>query len=66
MKKESVECLVTGEFGHQSYHYALETGIPVITLGHYRSEIPGVLAMKEMVEEKFGIPCAFVDLPTGF
>ena len=66
MKKEGVECLVTGEFGHQSYHYALETGIPVIALGHYRSEIPGVLAVKELVEEKFGIPCAFVDLPTGF
>jgi dinuclear metal center protein, YbgI family len=66
MRAEGVECLVTGEFTHESYHYALETGIPVIALGHYRSEIPGVLAVKELVEEKFGIPCAFTDIPTGF
>jgi len=66
MRKEGVDCLITGEFGHQSYHYALESGIPVITLGHYRTEIPGVLAVKEMLEEKFDFPCAFVDIPTGF
>ncbi len=66
MRAEGVNCLVTGEFTHESYHYALETGIPVITLGHYRSEIPGVLAVKDLVEEKFGIPCAFVDIPSGF
>lgn len=66
MRAEGVDCLVTGEFTHESYHYALETGIPVITLGHYRSEIPGVLAVKDLVEEKFGIPCAFVDIPSGF
>ena len=66
MRAEGIDCLVTGEFTHQSYHYALETGISIIVLGHYRTEIPGVLAVRELVEEKFGIPCAFMDLPTGF
>ena len=66
MLAEGVECLITGEFGHSSYHYALESGIPVITLGHYRTEIPGVIAVRDILEEKFGIPCAFIDIPTGF
>lgn len=66
MRAEGIDCLVTGEFTHQSYHYALETGISIIVLGHYRTEIPGVLAVRELLEEKFGIPCAFMDLPTGF
>ncbi len=67
MKASGIDCLVTGEIGHSAYHYALETGIPVVAMGHYRSEIPGVLAVKELVENSFpDISCAFIDIPTGF
>jgi dinuclear metal center YbgI/SA1388 family protein len=64
-KAGNLDCLVTGEVGHSSYHYIKETGVQVIGLGHYYSETPGVLAVMEKVSGKFGIDCEFVDIPTG-
>lgn len=63
--QEGVDCLVTGEMTHQSYHYAEEAGVQVLTLGHYRSETPGVLAVMNKVQETFKIKCEFIDCPTG-
>lgn len=60
-----VECLITGEAGHQVFHPALETGTNIITLGHYRSEIPGVLAVMNSLSQHFGIETEFIDIPTG-
>ncbi|MBR2434283.1 MAG: Nif3-like dinuclear metal center hexameric protein [Lentisphaeria bacterium] len=60
-----VDCLITGEMGHAAFHYALETGTPVLTLGHYRSETPGVFAVMNTIREKFQIDCEFIDCPTG-
>lgn len=65
VQSEKLDCLVTGEIGHSSYHYIKETGIPVIGLGHYYSETPGVLAVMEKIKDKFGIDCEFADIPTG-
>ena len=62
---EKLDCLVTGEIGHSCYHHIKESGIPVIALGHYCSEKPGVLAVMEKIENKFGIECEFIDIPTG-
>ncbi len=62
---EKLDCLITGEIGHSSYHHIKETGMPVIALGHYCSEKPGVLAVMEKVKNKFGIDCEFIDIPTG-
>ncbi|MDD4818330.1 MAG: hypothetical protein PHI85_10205 [Victivallaceae bacterium] len=42
-----------------------ESGWTVIKLGHYAPEAPGVEAMRKLTAAKFGIPCDFVDLPTG-
>lgn len=63
-EKYGLDCLITGTFTHESYHPALEAGTAVITLGHYRSETPGVLAVMEQVKEKFGIETGFLDFPT--
>ncbi len=63
--RDGVDCLVTGELTHQSYHYAAEAGVQVLTLGHYRSETPGVLAVMNKVQETFKIKCEFIDCPTG-
>lgn len=60
-----VECLVTGTAGHEVFHPALETGTTIITLGHYRSEIPGVIAVMNSLAQHFGIETEFVDVPTG-
>lgn len=60
-----LDCLVTGEIGHSSWHIINETGITVITGGHYNTEKPGVIAVMEEVEIMFDVVCEFIDLPTG-
>jgi dinuclear metal center YbgI/SA1388 family protein len=62
---EKLDCLITGEIGHSCCHHIKETGMPVITLGHYCSEKPGVLAVMEKIKNKFGADCEFIDIPTG-
>ncbi len=62
---DHVDCLVTGEATHEVYHPAKENGTAILTLGHYRSETPGVFAVMDLVKSKFGIETAFVDIPTG-
>ena len=67
--EESISCgadlLVTGELGHTMYHYARESGVPVLALGHYLSETTGPRALMGLVKKEFGIETEFVDLPTG-
>lgn len=59
------EALITGELTHVMSHYISEAEIGVIALGHYASETTGVLALMEIVKEKFDIECEFADFPTG-
>ncbi len=61
----TVDCLVTGSAGHEEFHPALESGTPVLMLGHYRSETPGVIALMNTVRERFCIETKFIDCPTG-
>ena len=63
--EQNIDCFVTGEMTHTMYHIVKESGITVIQLGHYRSETPGVKAVMERLNKKFGIACEFVDIPTG-
>ena len=42
-----------------------EADVAVVAAGHYRTEIPGVLNVMNIVAEEFGIECAFRELPTG-
>lgn len=58
------ECFVTGEPKHEHYHLAKEAGINAIYCGHYYSEKVGVQAVGKLLEKKFGIECAFLDVPT--
>ena len=60
-----VDCLITGEATHEVFHPAKEYGTAILTLGHYRSETPGVFAVMDLVKSKFGIETAFVDIPTN-
>lgn len=62
---EGLDLHVTGEVEHCSYHPIKETGISVLSLGHYCSEKPGVLAVMEELQSKFDIDCEFINLPTG-
>ena len=61
----NLDCLVTGEFNHSMYLYAKESGISVIAAGHYKTEIPGVIAIMNLLDERFNVGTKFVNLPTG-
>ena len=61
----NIDCLITGEVGHSSWHLINELGIQVIGCGHYKSEIPGVKAMMADIQNNFQIDCEFIDFPTG-
>ncbi len=63
--EDHVDCLVTGEATHEVFHPAKEYGAAILTLGHYRSETPGVFAVMDLVKSKFGIETVFVDIPTN-
>ena len=65
MVAQDVECLVTGEVEHEAYNAIMEAKVRVIAMGHYRSETPGVIAVKEELERALGVPGIFIDLPTG-
>ena len=62
---DHLDCLITGEATHEVFHPAKENGTAILTLGHYRSETPGVFAVMDLVKSKFGIETAFVDIPTN-
>ena len=64
-EQEPLDCLVTGEATHEVFHPAKEAGTAILTLGHYRSETPGVFAVMDLVKSKYGIETAFLDSPTG-
>jgi dinuclear metal center YbgI/SA1388 family protein len=56
---------VTGEGPHHTYFDAMEGGINVYYGGHYATETWGVKALAQHLQEKFGLPWEFLDLPTG-
>ncbi len=62
---EGLDCLVTGEIGHGSWHIINETGIAVLAGGHYNTEKPGVIAVMDELESMFDVECEFIDIPTG-
>ena len=64
-EEDHVDCLISGEATHEVFHPAKERGTTILTLGHYRSETPGVFAVMDLVKSKFGIETAFVDIPTN-
>jgi dinuclear metal center YbgI/SA1388 family protein len=61
----NIDCLVTGECDHTHYHIAKELNIILITSGHYKTEVPGILAVLDRINEKFDVDCDFIDIPTG-
>ena len=64
-KKRGIGCLVTGEIDHASYHPSKELGISLIAAGHYKTEVPGIIAVLKELENHFGLECQFLDIPTG-
>ncbi|WGK68602.1 Nif3-like dinuclear metal center hexameric protein [Candidatus Haliotispira prima] len=60
------DLLLTGEISHQHYHAAKELGLSILAIGHYRSEMGGVMRLLGMLKEHYpSITTDFIDLPTG-
>ncbi len=64
--KEGVDCFITGNFDEPAWHVAHEEELHFCALGHSASERIGIIALKEHLENHFGIECLFIDLPNPF
>ena len=60
-----LDCLITGEMEHASWHLLQELNIILMACGHYNTEKPGVIAVMEDIENMFDVICEFIDIPTG-
>lgn len=58
-----LDLFVTGETGEFVQEYARETRSNFIAAGHYNTEKPGVQALAELLEKKFGVGTEFIDVP---
>ncbi len=52
-KRLGLDCLITGEGDHTYYHIIKELDMTVITCGHYKTEVPGILAVLERIEQVY-------------
>ncbi|MDX2192202.1 MAG: Nif3-like dinuclear metal center hexameric protein [Gemmatimonadales bacterium] len=64
-REAGCEAFLTGEGPHHTYFDAMEWGVSVIYAGHYKTETVGVRALGVHLAERFGLPFAFHDHPTG-
>lgn len=62
---QQLDTYITGEGSHHTYFDAEELGLNVYYGGHYATETFGVRALAQHLGEKFGVPWAFIDHPTG-
>jgi dinuclear metal center YbgI/SA1388 family protein len=59
------DTFLTGEPEHAHFSDAFEYGVNTIFAGHYESETFGVRALAVKLEDTFGLPWQFLQLPTG-
>ena len=62
---ENLDLYITGDASHEVYHLCLEEGINLICGGHYQTEIWGVSALSEKLNQDTGLDTCFIDIPTG-
>ncbi len=60
-----LDTFISGEGAHHVTFDALELGVNLLLAGHYATETVGVKALAEHLSERFGLPWAFHDHPTG-
>ncbi|RMH21452.1 MAG: Nif3-like dinuclear metal center hexameric protein [Gemmatimonadetes bacterium] len=60
-----IDTLITGEGAHHTYYEAMERGVNALYAGHYATEVWGVRALAQHLQERFGLPWTFVDDPSG-
>jgi dinuclear metal center YbgI/SA1388 family protein len=64
-RERGIDTLIVGEGAHHTAVEAEESGITIIYAGHYATETLGVCAIAAHVSDRFGVPWAFIEAPTG-
>jgi dinuclear metal center YbgI/SA1388 family protein len=60
-----IDTLIVGEGPHHTGVEAADAELVIIYAGHYATETLGVQALGARIEQQFGLPWTFLDLPTG-
>jgi dinuclear metal center YbgI/SA1388 family protein len=60
-----LDAYITGEGEHHHFFDAEEGELNLFLGGHYATEVWGVRALAQHLEERFGLPWTFIDHPTG-
>lgn len=61
-----VDCFITGNFDEPAWNVAYEEHIHFMALGHSATEKVGPKALARHIEQHFGIPTFFLDIPNPF
>ena len=56
------DLFLSGEVSEQTWHLALESGIPYIAAGHHATERYGVQALGRHLVETHGLECEYFEL----
>ena len=59
---KGVNAFLCGEISEHNVHLARESGTAFIVAGHHATERLGIQALARHLEEKFAVPCEFVDI----
>lgn len=63
--RAGLDAFVTGEIGHEMFHYLKESGMNAVAGGHYQTETVGVSLVREKLEAETRLETVFLDIPTG-
>jgi dinuclear metal center YbgI/SA1388 family protein len=63
--QEGIDTFITGEAPHWAAVAADEIGMNLMLGGHYATEVFGVKALAAHLSQRFKVPWAFIDYPTG-
>ena len=63
--KEKLDCFLTGEIKHSTYHQAKEHQLNLIVAGHYATETIGVKSLQKLLKQEFNLKTVFISNPTG-
>lgn len=64
-REAGLDAFITGEAVHHHFFDAEEGGINLFLGGHYATEVWGVRALAQHLEDRFGLPWTWIDHPTG-
>lgn len=61
--EKNVDLFITGDSKESNHELAKESKTNIIFAGHYNSEKLGVMALAELIKDKFNIETEFIDVP---